>query len=91
MITLKCHQEIGIHIIHEVYLERKKKELSIMDSKQQPSCDIVTIYELKTNQTCRSPCPSALNVTEGGSGSKIIWMLDPGHSRSSIASFNAAD
>jgi len=48
-------------------------------------------FESKAIQTCRSPCPSALNVTEGGSGSIVIWMLDPGHSRSSIASFSAAD
>lgn len=43
------------------------------------------------NNTCKSPWPSPLKVTEGGTGCKLIWILDPGHSRSSIASFKAAD
>lgn len=41
--------------------------------------------------TCRSPWPSPLKVTEGGVGCKVILILDPGHSRSSMASFRAAD
>lgn len=46
---------------------------------------------ITTNHTCKSPWPSALKVTEGGDGCRAIRTLDPGHSRSSIASFSAAD
>uniref|UniRef100_A0A9I9EGD4 Uncharacterized protein n=1 Tax=Cucumis melo TaxID=3656 RepID=A0A9I9EGD4_CUCME len=50
-----------------------------------------TLSLITTNHTCKSPWPSALKVTEGGDGCRAIRTLDPGHSRSSIASFSAAD
>lgn len=83
---MKGKEKICVGIIHEVYLQ--KEDISNV------FFHIKTIFLPKKqvrNKTCKSPCPSPLKVTQGGVLRRLICTLDPGHSRSSIASFNAAD
>lgn len=84
-ITMECGQQIGICIVQEVNL-RERERVKAANKSLRYGCPL-----LKEITTCKSPWPSPLNVTEGGVVWRIIWMLDPGHSRSSIASFSAAD